>query len=129
MRLVQMAEGALARKTVEWRSNLPQRPGAPPWESRRPACSGRPVKIVDRAPARLRGRGADQGISWSVESAGVAADLAMGGAPVIVEDEERGAPVGGAIEPGRCDDSTAHSAHRAGAMRHGIRGGAGEHVG
>ena len=88
---------------------------------------GRPVKILDQAPARLRGRCADQGSAGSVETAGVAADLAVGGAARLVDDEERGAPVGGAIEPGRCDRSASHPTHGAGAMRHGIRGGASEH--
>jgi hypothetical protein len=89
---------------------------------------GRPVKIsiglrrVCVAGARIRGS------AGSVETAGVAADLAVRGAARLVDDEVRGAPVGGAIEPGRCDRSASHPTHRACAMRHGIRGGAGKHV-
>mgnify|MGYP006145732939 CR=1 FL=1 len=42
----------------------------------------------------------------------------------LVDDEEGGAAVGGAVGACRDDRPAAHPAHRAGAMRHGIRGGA-----
>jgi len=64
----------------------------------------------------------------SGEPAGVAADLAVGDLADLVDDEKGGAAVGGAVQAVRIERPTAHPAHRAGAMRHGIRGGASEHV-